>query len=136
MRKRKHLAAWCLVVTFGIASAYGGQSSALETVSDQSLATETQLRNLEEEWSAAFVRADIPVLERILGREFALTDARGRVTDKSEEIASAREGGLLSNTVSDLVIRVYGTTAIVTGRLTLVLQAQPGERLSYRITDV
>ena len=110
--------------------------AASESTDNASEATRQQLKNLESEWSSAFVRADVPALERLLANEFILTSARGRVTSKAEEIDGAREGGLLSNTVSDLMVRVYENTAVVTGNLTLVAKEKPDEPLKYRITDV
>lgn len=131
-----HPAARLLTIVLSVGAVLHGQSSAAASADSASERIQQQIGKLGEEWSAAFVRADIPALEKILADDFVLTDWRGRVTNKADEIANAREGGLLSNTVRDLVIRVYGNTAIVVGKLTLVIDSKPNQPLHLRITDV
>ena len=131
MLRRRTAFMWVLAAAILAGPSSDGQSANGTATSDQ-----RQLKNLEEEWSSAFVRADITALERILADDFVLTDGGGRVTNKAQEIAGSRDGGLLSNAVSDLLIRVYGNAVVVVGHLTLVAVGAPDKPREYRITDV
>lgn len=74
--------------------------------------------------NAAFDRAivarDAVAYERILADDFILTGADGTVSDKKVEIAKVRSGDLTfeSGKSDDVRVKVYGNTAVVTGRFT------------------
>jgi ketosteroid isomerase-like protein len=75
------------------------------------------IAKLEHEWSAAYLRHDARTVERILADDFVGIDGRGVVSDKIEEIASAKATAagdfeLLAETFTDLRVRIYGDFAI------------------------
>lgn len=87
---------------------------------DNSPFTDEQvLRLIEREWENANKNKDKAWLERNLADEYTAVNARGKMFNKTEDIADA-----LSNTetvtsaeLSDMKVHVHGNAAIVTGRL-------------------
>jgi ketosteroid isomerase-like protein len=90
------------------------------------------------EWCAAAQKGDAAALERILHDDYTLTSSRGQVTTKADDLAEARKGEvryeLLEN--RDMKVRLYGTTAVVTGR-TVVKGVSGGQAFSaeFQFTD-
>ena len=102
---------------------------------------ESELMRLERDIGAANVRRDKAFFERIEADEFIFTDSAGGLTTKADDIASldkpAGEFKLVSYDVDDMKVRVYGDTAVVTGRTTTKLQSQDREVINRsRFTDV
>ena len=66
------------------------------------------------------MRGDAAALERIFADEFIYTNPKAEVLDKKQQIAALSSGELkLSEAKSDDVrIRIYGETAVMTGRFT------------------
>jgi ketosteroid isomerase-like protein len=81
---------------------------------------EQTLMNLEREWVDALVRRDLGALERIMANDIVGVGTKGEVWSKAQLIADIKSGDytIESANVSDMTVRVYGTTAIVTGRYT------------------
>jgi hypothetical protein len=102
---------------------------------------EVQLTQLERDIGAANVRRDKAFFERIEADEFIFTDSAGGLTTKAEDVASldkpAGEFKLISYEPSDMKVRVYGNTAVVTGRTTTKLKSKDREVTNRsRFTDV
>jgi ketosteroid isomerase-like protein len=85
---------------------------------------EQELMQMEHDWSAAFLNHDVSAVARILADDYVGTDGRGIMTTKAEEMEEAKapapgapmpERAILEETISDLKVRVYGNTAVVTG---------------------
>jgi ketosteroid isomerase-like protein len=74
---------------------------------------------VQREWMEAVRDKDVAALDRILADDYTYTDARGRVSNKADNLQQARAGGGRMNAfhTSDAKARVYGDLAIVTGRL-------------------
>jgi len=104
----------------------------------QSTAIEQTLINLEREWSNAWMKADTATIDRIESNDFVGVDAMGVVYTKAEDIASIKNGEwkVQSIQLDDMKVRVYGDTAVVTGRFTQKAQYKGADR-SYtgRFTD-
>src|SRR5512135_3873154 len=101
----------CLVVAvFGVA-----------VLAQQKGSTEQELIKLEEEWANANVKADVAFLDRILAADWTWTDADGVIWSKTESLAVLKSGQdkVTSMVVDDMKVRVYGNTAVVTGRTTI-----------------
>jgi ketosteroid isomerase-like protein len=118
-----------MVMVFAVAS---GQSRAK---------LEQELIRMEKEWSAAYLSHDVSVVDRIVADDFIGTDGRGIMTDKKQEVEDARsehpDRKVLSETIDDLKVRIYGDTAIVNGRTTEKIQSGGKEFvIRYRRTDV
>ena len=74
--------------------------------------------------NAAFDRAivsrDAGAYSRLLADDFIFTSADGKVSNKQKEVDRVRSGGLTFTTgkSDDVRVKVYGNTAVVTGRFT------------------
>lgn len=81
---------------------------------------EQELLRTNREYDEALVRGDIVVLERLYSDEFVYTTPDGEVRDKTQQLAFTRTGDLRleSGQSDDVRVRVYGNTAVMTGRFT------------------
>jgi ketosteroid isomerase-like protein len=83
------------------------------------------LKQLERDWSAATVRHDPSVVERLLADDYVGIDGRGIVSTKADEIQEATAPDptalapplrVLAEEMTDLAVRIYGDVAIINGR--------------------
>ncbi len=81
---------------------------------------ELAILKLEEERRQAVLRGDTGALDRLLAGNFVSTTTRGEVRDKRLTMALYKTGEIkqLFNSVGDVQLRLYGDSAIVTGRTT------------------
>jgi len=79
---------------------------------------EEQIKKIEKDRAAAVTKADVAALEAVTSDDYTLIDRNGRVRDKAQTMSAIKTGDIkiTSNEVSDLKVRVYGDTAVVTGR--------------------
>jgi len=100
---------------------------------------EQEIRQRETRRFEAVVRGDIAALDDILSDDLSYTHATGVYETKAEFIAKLKSGQLKyeSLTPEDMLVRVYGTTGVVTGVARVKVQVK-GEPLSFqlRFTDV
>ena len=100
---------------------------------------EHEVLQVELAWNHALEQGDVAALDRIWAEEFLNTSFDGTVTTKKEDLAVIASGDLVyqSSKVRDLIIRVYGKSAVVTGHWTAVGQFR-GVDVSgeFRYTDV
>jgi len=105
--------------------------------SDQEIIRE--IVDLERQAKEASLRRDADFPKRTLADDYVAISPLGQVTTKQEAISARRSGQLRYDTidVSDMVVRLYGDTAIVTARAD-VKGRQLGEDFSgpYRYTRV
>lgn len=99
----------------------------------------------ERAWSEAFLRHDLSALSRLLADDFVGIDGRGVVSDKAAELDEARPPApgapaLVGEALSDVRVRLYGDTAILTAVNTARFSPGPGETgestVRYRRTTV
>lgn len=78
------------------------------------------IKKLENERNEAISHSDTATLDRMTADDYTIIDLFGRLRTKSEIIQSFKSGAIKipSRTIDDLIVRVYGNTAIVTGRVT------------------
>src|SRR5262245_34732919 len=79
---------------------------------------EKEIRALEQLWNEARAKADIATLDRILADEWTVTHANGTTDSKARYLADLKSGARKFTgavTEKDVVVRLYGDTAIVTG---------------------
>jgi ketosteroid isomerase-like protein len=105
---------------------------------EQNNSAEQAVLKVTQEWLAAEERQDRTALDRIIADDFLGTGPRGTIVSKKDVIP--REGtGADSHGLSlngqDIKARVFGDTAIVTGRGVPKAQA-PEERPELRFTIV
>ena len=77
---------------------------------------EQELLKREREWVEAFAKPDLALLERVMTDDYISNNADGTVTNKAESIAAAKAGSFAgtSFTSTDIKVRVYGDTGIIT----------------------
>ena len=73
-----------------------------------------------EQYDAAIMGGDLPALEQLFADEFIYTSPTAEVLNKTQQMAALSSGGLkLTEAKSDDVrVRIYGETAVMTGRFT------------------
>ncbi len=78
---------------------------------------EREFAKLIEELNGALVKADMPVLERMLHKDFVLTNSQG-VDDRAAYLDKRKTGRVKyeSKSTDELKVRRYQDCAIVTGR--------------------
>jgi ketosteroid isomerase-like protein len=77
---------------------------------------EQELKKLEMQWDEAGVKKDVAVYDRLLADDFMLTRPNGNLVTKAQFTAELKSGEdiVFSSTLSDMMVRVYGDTAVVT----------------------
>lgn len=83
-----------------------------------STSVEDQLKKMERDRAAAVVKGDVATLEALTSDDYMLINANGQVSDKATTMNNIKTGNIkiTTNDVSDLKVRVYGSTAVVTGK--------------------
>jgi ketosteroid isomerase-like protein len=103
------VAAALSLVTIGAARGQG--ASAGPSVEDQ-------IKKMEKDRAAAVVKGDVATLEKLTSDDYILINANGQLSDKPTTMNNIKTGNikLTTNDLSDLKVRVYGNTAVVTGK--------------------
>jgi ketosteroid isomerase-like protein len=80
---------------------------------------EEQLKKLETDRAAAVVKGDVATLEKQTSDDYTLINMNGQMSDKSQMVDAFKSGQtkLTSDEVSDMKVRVYGNTAVITGKV-------------------
>jgi ketosteroid isomerase-like protein len=96
-----------------VANAPATSASATPPRNDSAL-----IERLERDRAAAVVKGDWAKIERETAEDAIFIDRNGHVRDKAQTIAGIRSGEikLASNELSGLQVRVYGDTAVVSGK--------------------
>ena len=100
---------------------------------------EQQLKQMEDDWQKATRTKDVDLLKRIIAEDWIATDDKGKALNREQYILQMTSNSdvVQSNENTDMHVRVYGDTAVVTGGLT-----EKGTRNgtaytdTYRWTDV
>jgi len=79
---------------------------------------EEELKKLETDRAAAAVKGDVATLEKQTSDDYTFINLYGQVLDKSQMVNAFKTGQtkLTSNELSDMKVRVYGNTAVITGK--------------------
>lgn len=88
---------------------------------------------------AAMIQGDLAALEGLLAEDLTYTHSTGQVETRAQFLESLRSGKLryLAATPSDVNVRVYGDTAVVTGRAEMKVSSQGQElTVTARFTEV
>ena len=88
------------------------------------ISVEEAIRKLDNERIQAQIHADATALDRIYAADFIGVGPSGRVRTKPQVISDFTSGDLKfqSITTDDIQVRVYGNTAVETGRSTMIGQ--------------
>lgn len=91
-----------------------------QKASDSSFSTEEQIKSIEEERNRAILSGDAATLDRMTADDYTFITLRGELRTKAEIVKGFQSGAFKYElrTISELKVRVYGNTAIVTGRST------------------
>ncbi len=102
-------------------------------------ATVREIVDMERQAREASIHRDAEFSQRTLAEDYVAITPLGQVTTKQDTVSARKNGQLRYDTidVSDMVIRLYGDTAVVTARMD-VKGHQLGEDFSgpYRYTRV
>jgi len=81
--------------------------------------TEEELKKLETDRAAAAVKGDVATLEKQTADDYTFINLYGQMSDKSQMVNAFKTGQtkLTSDEVSDMKVRVYGNTAVITGKV-------------------
>ena len=82
--------------------------------------SERELLKMNAEYDEAIMRGDAAALDRIFAEEFILTNWQCEVLNKQQQIAAVARGEakLEDARSEDVRVRIYGETAVMTGRFT------------------
>ena len=94
---------------------------------------------LNRRWMESYVRGDVGFLERYLAEDYSSTFPDGSVLDKKGEIEALKSGAIALDemTPSEIKVRLYGETAVITGRSRIRAKAG-GQEIAgeFRFTDI
>ena len=79
---------------------------------------EEQIKKIENDRAQAVVKGDVTTLDKYTADDYVFIDRFGNVSDKAATLNRIKSGDIkiTSNDLSDLKVRVYGNTAVVTGK--------------------
>jgi uncharacterized protein (TIGR02246 family) len=130
--KRIAIAVGVVVLVFAIAV------QAQTPAQKETGSVEQELKKLEKEIGHAWAKRDVASYDRILTDDYTWTDFDGIVWTKAQDLETLKSGEVVNTSyaVDDWKVRVYGDTAVVTGRTT-VKETWKGKDVSgqYRYTD-
>jgi ketosteroid isomerase-like protein len=102
---------------------------------DGDAATIATILTLENERIAAGLRKDVAALERTTADDYVQIDMNGNVRDKATQMKriGSSEVTMTANVLDQTVVRVYGDTAVVTGRATATgtIRGEPYPPIRY-----
>ncbi len=95
-------------------------SQAAASGQQSSSSAEQEVRRAGQEYDRAWLQQDAAAFERLLADDVTQIDHEGKVFSKAEIVANAKSGAVKFETgqSDDVKVRVYGNTAVVTGRWT------------------
>jgi ketosteroid isomerase-like protein len=93
---------------------------------------EQQLKEMEDDWQKATRAKDTAALKRIIAEDWVATNEMGKILNREEYLSqtTANTDVIQSNENTDMRVRVFGDTAVVTGGLT-----EKGTRNGTAYTD-
>jgi len=100
------------------ASCASAQTRAPGVASTAAANAEDEIKNLEEARNQPILHGDVATLDRMTSDDYTFITLRGEMRTKSDILKGFASGSFHyeSRQISDLKVRVYGNTAVVTGR--------------------
>jgi FKBP-type peptidyl-prolyl cis-trans isomerase FkpA len=95
----------------------------------QNAVPEAELKKLEREWFDAVVKKDAEALKHILADDFAALNDDGTFSDKTQGADQSVKFDEIKG--EGFKLRLYGNTAVVTGRATFIRNQKPLRQSSY-----
>jgi ketosteroid isomerase-like protein len=117
------LAIFSLVLARGTIKSNGAQGGPVDQ----------QLKQMEDDWQKATRTKDVASLKRIIAEDWVATDDKGKLLNREQYLSQTTSNSdvIESNENTDMQVRVYGNTAVVTGGLT-----EKGTRSGAAYTDI
>ena len=102
----------------GSANYAAAQTSRTDISSQPQTTVDGEIKSLEEARNQAVLHGDVAALDKMTSDDYTFITLRGELRTKSDILKGFASGSFHydSRQVSDLKVRVYGGTAIVTGR--------------------
>ena len=99
----------------------GGIASAQEKISDKNYLNESEALNMAQEWASLVSQADVAGLEKLLSDQYNHIHATSRVETKEQFLEAFQNGSRKYDPIifEEVTVRVFGRTAIVTGKFNL-----------------
>jgi len=93
-----------------------GQAKPAASKADTASVEQTLLQ-MERDWTQASLKKDAAALEKILADDWVAIGFQGTTTNKTQALAELKSGVSTTQSVElgDMKVRIFGTTAIVTG---------------------
>jgi peptidylprolyl isomerase len=93
----------------------------------QTVGAEAELKRLEREWFDAVVKGDAETLNRILSDDFTALNDDGGFINKAQMTEMSQAGLVKLDEIKsdEFKLRLYGNTAVVTGRATYIRDQKP-----------
>jgi ketosteroid isomerase-like protein len=114
-----------MVVTFALLRPYVPERSTsvvpVATSGSEDPSSEEQIRSLVREWDTAYLSHDTTALTSILADDYEMVDAAGEFISRTDYVIGATSATALlpegeNGASTGLLVRMYGDTAVVTGR--------------------
>ncbi len=120
-----------ILLTFVFSALAIGQGTT-KSKGAQAGGVEQQLKQTEDDWQKATRNKDATLLKRIIAEDWVATDDKGKALNREQYISQTTSNAdvIQSNENTDMQVRVYGNTAVVTGGLT-----EKGTRNGAAFTD-
>ena len=109
---RQMILCTCAALALAIFVAAQSRNAAADSAAKQ------EILKIERERNTAIIKGDAAALERMTTDDYTFITLRGELRTKAEIVQGFRSGSFHydSREISDLNVRVYGSTAVVTGR--------------------
>jgi len=95
-----------------------------------------QLETIEEQLAATWKNRDCAGWGALLASDWSITHIDAKVITKEQALEMCRTGPNVRSSVDQLAVRVYGDTAIVTGRTKATASGAAAQTVTLRFTDV
>jgi ketosteroid isomerase-like protein len=107
------LTASVLAAAFGLSAAGSASAQGMGGAK-----VEDEIKRIEKERAAAVTKGDVTALEKYTSDDYTFINRSGVLSDKARTMSGIKSGDIkiTANDLSDLRVRVYGDTAVVTGR--------------------
>jgi hypothetical protein len=119
-----------MIFAFVVAMALAQQPSSAATV--------RELERIEQQLGSTYTAGDCAGWAALLADEWSVIHIAGSIITKAEAVAMCKKPPVpISNyKIDDLSVRVYGTSAVVTGRTSVAYGGTTPGALVLRFTDV
>ena len=95
-----------------------------------------QLETLEEQLASTWKNRDCAGWGGLLADDWTVTHINAQMITKGQALEMCRTGPAVTSSVDQIAVRVYGDTAIVSGRTTATAASTPPQTVVLRFTDV